>query len=142
MKSFELRHHVGFEDTNVVGNVYFVNHLRWQGRCREMFLREFAPEVLNQMADGLRLMTTRCSCEYLHELSAFDEVVIRMRLGTLAQSRITLTFEYWRLPANAPEELVARGEQQIVFMQQEAMGLVPAPVPRELRAALREFGGS
>ena len=40
MKAFEYRHVVGFEETNLVGNVYYVNHLRWQGRCREMFLRD------------------------------------------------------------------------------------------------------
>ncbi|HVR11545.1 MAG TPA: acyl-CoA thioesterase, partial [Thermoanaerobaculia bacterium] len=43
MRYFEYRHLVGFEETNLVGNVYYVNHLRWQGRCREMFLLEHAP---------------------------------------------------------------------------------------------------
>ena len=37
---YEYRHVVGFKETNVVGNVYFTNHLEWQGRCREMFLRK------------------------------------------------------------------------------------------------------
>ena len=37
MRSYEYRHVVAFEETNLVGNVYYVNHLRWQGRCREMF---------------------------------------------------------------------------------------------------------
>ena len=31
MKSFEYRHVVGFEETNLVGNVYYVNHLRLAG---------------------------------------------------------------------------------------------------------------
>ena len=37
-KYYEYPHMVGFEETNLVGNVYYVNYLRWQGRCREMFL--------------------------------------------------------------------------------------------------------
>ena len=37
-KYFEYLHTVGFEETNLVGNVYYVNYLRWQGRCRELFL--------------------------------------------------------------------------------------------------------
>ena len=142
MRAYELRHQVGFEETNVVGNVYFVNHLRWQGRCREMFLREYAPGVLREMDRGLCLVTARCSCDYLRELSAFDEVAVRMRLGAAAQNRMTLSFEYWRLREAAAEELVARGEQQIVFMRREGSGMVPAPVPRELSEALREFSGS
>ena len=37
MKYYEYRHLVAFEESNLVGNVYYVNHLRWQGRCRELF---------------------------------------------------------------------------------------------------------
>jgi enediyne biosynthesis thioesterase len=39
VRYYEYSHRVGFEETSLVGNVYYVNHLRWQGRCREMFLR-------------------------------------------------------------------------------------------------------
>src|SRR5437870_13412093 len=70
MRAYEYRHIVGFEETNLVGNVYYVNHLRWQGRCREMFLRDHAPGVLSALARDLALVTTRVSCEYLGELAA------------------------------------------------------------------------
>ena len=45
MRAFEYRHLVGFEETNLVGNVYYANHVRWQGRCREMFLRSFFTRI-------------------------------------------------------------------------------------------------
>jgi enediyne biosynthesis thioesterase len=137
-RAFEYRHVVGFEETNLIGNVYYVNHLRWQGRCREMFLREHAPEVLEQIARGLSLATVRCACDYLAELAAFDEIIVRMRLGALTQSRLTLLFEYWRR-ADEGEELVARGEQQIACMRRDGERLLPAPVPDALREALRPF---
>src|SRR5215212_4355338 len=107
MQAYEYRHTVGFEETNLVGNVYYTNHVRWQGRCREMFLRDHAPEILDELADGLHLVTTKVSCEYLSELFALDEVVIRMRLGGLTQNRISMLFEYWRRTGQG-EELVAR----------------------------------
>lgn len=138
MRAYEYRHVVGFEETNLVGNVYYVNHLRWQGRCRELFLRDHAPGLLNRLAHDLRLVTTRCSCEYLAELSVFDEVVIRMRLGTLTQSKLTLLFEYWRPTPNG-EELVARGEQQVACMRRNGERLEPAPVPPALRQALQAY---
>jgi enediyne biosynthesis thioesterase len=141
MRTFEYHHLVGFEDTNLVGNVYYVNHLRWQGRCREMFLREYAPDVLEDLARGLALATVRCGCEYLAELEAFDEVVVRMRLGEVVQNRITLLFEYWR-KGEEEEELVARGEQQIACMRREAGKTVPTAIPASLRQALRLFGAS
>lgn len=142
MRTFEYRHLVGFEDTNLVGNVYYVNHLRWQGRCREMFLREHAPDVLEDLSNGLALATVRCGCEYLAELEAFDEVVVRMRLGEVVQNRITMLFEYWRQREGRDDELVARGEQQIACMRREAGRTVPAPIPASLRQALRLFGAS
>jgi enediyne core biosynthesis thioesterase len=134
MRAYEYRHVVGFEETNLIGNVYYANHVRWQGRCREMFLRDRAPEVIEALNHGLVLVTTRVSCEFMAELFAFDEITLRMRLGELAQNRITMSFEYWR-----GEELVARGEQQVACMQREGKQVVPVPVPTQLREALREY---
>ena len=134
MRAYEYRHVVGFEETNLIGNVYYANHVRWQGRCREMFLRDRAPDVIEALKHGLALVTTRVSCEFMTELVAFDEVVLRMRLGQLTQNRITMNFEYWR-----GEELVARGEQQVACMQREGEQVVPVPVPTQLREALREY---
>ena len=59
---FEYRHTVGFEETNIVGNVYYVNYLRWQGRCREMFLKQLAPDVLAEVQDDLKLFTLKVDC--------------------------------------------------------------------------------
>ena len=133
-RAYEYRHVVGFEETNLVGNVYYTNHLSWQGRVREMFLRDHAPDVLDELSRGLSLATLRVSCEYLAELNAFDEVLIRMRLGELTQSKITLLFEYRR-----GEELIARGEQQVACFRREGEKLVPTPVPKSLREALRAY---
>jgi enediyne biosynthesis thioesterase len=132
--AFEYRHMVGFEETNLTGNVYYVNHLRWQGRCREVFLREHAPEVLEELHNGLALVTTRCSCEYLNELFAFDEIIIRMRLGAMTHNRVTMEFEYYR-----GEELVARGEQQIASMRRNGESTTPTPLPAGLRKALDRY---
>ena len=135
MRDYEYRHIVGFEETNLVGNVYYTNHLRWQGRCREMFLREHAPEILTAFDEGFALATVNVSCEYLAELSAFDELIIRMRLGALKQNRITMVFEYWRQSSEG-EELIARGEQEVACMQRERDKVVAVPVPPILRKAL------
>lgn len=135
---FEYRHTVCFEETNVVGNVYYVNHLRWQGRCRELFLRRHAPEVLDAIGHGLYLATIRCSCDYLSELAAFDQVIVRMSLGEVRQNRILLRFDYFR-EREAGEELVARGEQEVACMERRDGELVPARVPAPLLAALEPY---
>ena len=138
MRFYEYRHVVSFQETNLVGNVYFTNHLAWQGRCRELFLHDHAPDVIAELSRGLALATVNCSCEYFAELTAFDEIVVRMRLAELVQNRMRLVFEYWRRK-QGNEELVARGEQQIACMRREGGKLLPAPVPQTLRAALAAY---
>ena len=138
MRAYEFRHFVGFEETNLVGNVYYVNHLRWQGRCREMFLRDHAPEILEELGRGLALATVRCACDYLEELRAFDEVVLRMTLVDLAHNRLTLGFEYWR-QVDGREQLVARGEQVVACLRREGDRTVPVPVPAPLLRALQPY---
>jgi enediyne biosynthesis thioesterase len=136
--AFEIRHIVSFEDTNLVGNVYFARHLSWQGRCREMFLAEHAPDVVDALRDGLALVTLRCGCEYYAELSVLDEVAVRMRLASLVQNRIGLRFDYVRLRGGA-EQLVARGHQEVACMRRDGDRLVATPIPDTLRAALRAY---
>ncbi|MBZ0268838.1 acyl-CoA thioesterase [bacterium] len=137
-KYYEMRHTISFEETNVVGNVYYVNHLRWQGRCRELFLRDAVPSVVEELKSGLVLVTTRCSCEYLAELNVFDEVALRMSLADLSRNRLSLAFDYWRVAGDA-EELVARGEQGLACMRPQDGELRPAPWPEELAAALESY---
>ena len=139
MDAYEYRHVVGFEETNLVGNVYYVNHLRWQGRCRELFLRDHAPEVLSALAGDLRLVTVHCDCAYLAELAAFDEVIVRMRLEHLGQTQLTLGFEYVRRRHGAGDELVATGSQRVACMRRDNGGLTPAALPTLLRRALAPY---
>lgn len=135
MQYYEYRHTVSFEETSLAGSVYYANHLRWQGRCREMFLREHVPEVVELLENGFELVTMRVSCEYLAQLLVFDQVVIRMRLATLKQNRITMSFEYWRVTKDG-EELIARGEQVIACMRRQGKQAFAVSIPTPLRNAL------
>jgi enediyne biosynthesis thioesterase len=137
MNAYEYRHIIGFEETSLAGNVYYVNHLGWQGRTRELFLREHAPDILTKLEHGFALITLRCSCEYLSELKAFDEVKVCMFLASMSQNRIAMRFEYWR--ENSPQELVARGEQEIACMRRQGDRLIPVAIPKSLREALAPF---
>ena len=135
---FEVRHTVGFEETNLVGNVYYVNYLRWQGRCREMFLKERAPGVLEDVRGDLKLFTLRVDCEFFVEITAFDELSIRMRLEELTQTQVQFTFDYVLLGEQAVT-LVARGRQRIACMRGPNTATVPPRVSEELREALAPY---
>lgn len=136
---FEYHHTVGFEETNLVGNVYYVNYLRWQGRCRELFLDRHCPQVLADLRDGLKLFTLRVDCEFFAELTAFDQLAIRMRLVELTQTQVEFGFDYLRLAGDADPQLVARGRQRVACLRGSSGQVAPARVPDYLVRALREY---
>jgi enediyne biosynthesis thioesterase len=137
-KAYEYTHVVGFEETNLVGNVYYANYILWQGRCREMFLFEHAPDVIEQITSGLALVTVHVSCQYLSELFAFDRVIIAMQLKEMLQNRITMSFEYWRTN-DKDQTLVAIGEQQAACMRRVEGRNVPTAIPASLQQALEAY---
>lgn len=138
---FEYRHLVTLADTNVVGNVYFTNYLAWQGVCREHFLNQHAPAVVDRLLQDFALVTVSCSCEFFSELHAMDQVSVRMMLDSIAANRITMNFDYYRQNSD-PAQLVARGSQTIACMARRAGQLVPADIPGELAGALSSYAST
>jgi len=74
------------------------------------------------------------------ELTAFDEVSIRMRLEELTQTQIAFAFDYVRV-SGAEEVLIARGRQRVACMRDAAGGSSPVRVPESLRLALAPYAG-
>lgn len=136
---YVYRHRVTFDETNLVGNVYFAHYMHWQGHSREHFLADHAPGMLAALASGLALVTVECSAEFYAESRAFDDVEVRMVLERLHAHRITMCFDYVRT-APGPVELLARGRQVVACMRRDDGRLEPTPVPDELRRALAKFG--
>ncbi|MER5261502.1 acyl-CoA thioesterase [Actinosynnema sp. NPDC002837] len=135
MREYHWRHVVTFDETNLVGNVYFAQFLHWQGHCREMFLARHAPGVLKELSGGgLVLATTSCSMEYFGECFAFDEVVIAMTLRERWRSGLRMAFDFRR-----DDRLVARGEQSVACLRRVGSGVEPVAVPDELVTALAPY---
>jgi enediyne core biosynthesis thioesterase len=133
---FLYRHRVSFADTNVVGNVYFTRYFDWQGRCRELFLAEHAPDVAREVASGrLLLVTVACAMEYYAECFVFDDLVIEMAHREIAGNRIGMRFDYRRDGAD-----VARGTQTVACLTRNGERVSPVRVPRALVDAARRFG--
>lgn len=133
--TFDMRHVVSFEETNLVGNVYYTNYFSWQGRCREMFLREHSPPTLAELQAGeLRLVTAHASCDYVDEFNVFDEVVIKLSLNRFIAYGLSLNFDYVR-----GQETLARGRQDIKFLRRQAGRWALAEVPDTLMKAARLY---
>ncbi|MBP2327913.1 enediyne biosynthesis thioesterase [Kibdelosporangium banguiense] len=135
---FEWRHVVAFGETNLVGNVYYAHYVNWQGQCREMFLRETCPEILDELRSGLKMFTLKAECEYLSEITAFDEVTLRLALDELTQTQLAFAFDYL-VARDGKLELIARGRQRVVCMRMENGRAVPTRVPAALCQALNRL---
>jgi enediyne core biosynthesis thioesterase len=138
-QAFVYNHVVGFEETNLVGNVYFANIIKWQGRCREMFIKEYAPDVLDELYKDLSLVTVNVTADFYKEIFAFDEVKIRMFLSDQVQNRVTMNFEYWRSLDDGNEELVAVGKQQIASLRKAGEIYIASPLPESFIQALSQY---
>ncbi|MEU4620102.1 thioesterase family protein [Actinoplanes sp. NPDC023801] len=137
MSAYRYRHVVPFDETNLVGNVYFAHYLHWQGHCRERFLADHAPGVLKSVAAGeLALVTVSCSMEYFAECYALDAIEVEMTLGGQAGNRVDMGFRFRR-----GDVVVAAGRQTVACMQRTGDRMRPVPVPDELVAALAAFAG-
>lgn len=115
MQHFEYRTFVGFEETNVVGNVYFSNYFVWQGKCREAFLRQYAPEVLDDFKKGFGMITKESSCVFHTEAFAFQDLLIQMSQERLSRMAVTMVFDYYRVQ---DDELIllAQGKQTAMWI--------------------------
>ncbi|MFT5049977.1 MAG: enediyne biosynthesis thioesterase [Chlamydiales bacterium] len=140
MPTFQHHHIVSFEETSLVGNVYFSNYVLWQGHCREVFLSLHAPGVIQGLEHGkVAFLTRSCSCEYEGDwgFSALEEVIIAMHLANFRGGRMTLDFTYYN--AARPDQVVARGTQEVHCKVRRGEAWVAAPFPAELIRALLGF---
>lgn len=129
------RHVVTFDETNLVGNVYFAHYLHWQGHCRELFLAERAAGVVDALQVGtLALVTVSCGVDFYAECLALDVVDVCMSLQAIRGNRVEMDFRYLR-----DGVLVARGRQTVACMKRVDGGLRPGDVPAELSRALMAY---
>ncbi|GAA3030488.1 acyl-CoA thioesterase [Actinokineospora globicatena] len=134
-RAYTYRHRVTFDETNLVGNVYFTNYLHWQGHCREHFLADHAPGVLDALRSGeLALVTVSCGMNFYTECFAFDVIEVAMRLGARGGNRITMDFDFAR-----DGTVIATGTQTVACMRRRDGGMEPVHPPDDLRAALAEY---
>lgn len=135
--AYKYEHQVTFAETNLVGNVYFAHYASWQGKCREQFLIERAPEVLEQLLSGeLALVTVNLELNFIAECFAGDVIEIHMRRGGAGSGfRITMVFDYLRDGVT-----VATGKQTVAAMSKDAAnGYQVCPLPEQMMHALAGF---
>lgn len=90
---------ITFQDTNVVGNVYFLTFFRWQAECRDQWLRVTHPELWTQILSGDRkLLVTHWSTRFEDPLGATigDDVEVLISGANDGGESVSLTTEVFR----------------------------------------------
>jgi enediyne core biosynthesis thioesterase len=128
---YEYRFVTCFEETNVVGNIYFANYAVWQGKCREMFLYEYCSDVIDEISNGLHLITLDLSLQFISQLFAFNKVVMRMYIEAQSDSRMLMRFEYFS-EKDGRLHLVCKGHQATAAMRNNNGVMVPTHFPESM----------
>lgn len=90
---------VTFQDTNIVGNVYFLSFFRWQSECRDSWLRSAMPEAWAAYRSGSgRLRVSHWSNRFEDAFGATIGDPISVTLGVVSQdpSGVVLSTEVLR----------------------------------------------
>ena len=122
--------------------------IRWQGKCRERFLSEYAQDTLRSVINGsLILHTSQVGLQLLRDVQvgATDSLRLEMRLTHFKGGRLTMQFDYYihdGVLGSAGHRHVATGAQSLCSKHVTEHGMAPAVFPIDMLYGLRNFAGS
>ena len=90
---------VTFQDTNIVGNVYFLTFFRWQSECRDAWLRSAMPDVWDRLRTGdARLHVSNWSNRFEDAVGATigDRISVTLQAQNQDQDSVLLSMEVFR----------------------------------------------
>ena len=90
---------VTFQDTNIVGNVYFLTFFRWQSECRDAWLRSAMPDVWDRLRTGdARLHVSNWSNRFEDAVGATigDRISVILQAQSQDQDSVLLSMEVFR----------------------------------------------
>jgi enediyne polyketide synthase len=125
-----------FEDSNLVGNIYFSNYFVFQGRLRDYFLHQVVPELLRGTDAQGELLCTFSSMNFLREAMPFDDIHVVLRATRVYTCGMDLEFSFFRGSPGQGMEKTGVGLQKVIWAQRVDGKLTPAPLPPRLRRAV------
>jgi enediyne core biosynthesis thioesterase len=98
MSKYTTRPRITFQDTNLVGNVYFLTFFRWQLECRDAWLSAQNPNhekvPLASKSISVLQFSTRFEDSFGARLG--DQIEVTLSEGESIPETLSLDFEIWR----------------------------------------------
>lgn len=131
-KEFLFKKTVYLNDTNMMGNTYFARYFDWQGSTREDFFKFLMPNYEAFLQAGIKLITLEAQMKYLYESVLYDDILIKLRLGTITPASVELFFSFLNQRSG---KVLAKGSQKIAFADKTGKFML---VPQEIREAAKK----
>ncbi len=124
------------EDANLVGNIYFANYYKWQGRTRDNFFKKIAPEFyIGEKGGEWRCVHSKVN--HINEAMPFDRIVVRMHRKAVFERGVELYLDYFRVNPDGKHQKLGYGEHRAIWHAPDKEGAWrPAELPVSFRQAL------
>jgi enediyne polyketide synthase len=130
------------QDSNLVGNLYFSNYSAWQGRLRDRFLHDIAPDCFDLRKQAAQPECLFFSSYHLREAMPFDNIEARMSVKKMYAGALDLWFEYYRVDMAGAREKLAVGEHRVAFVSSSLSSPEVVPWPARARERLERILGT
>jgi len=125
----------GLEDSNLIGNLYYANYFKWQGKVRDRFFYGLAPELFRGFGSSGEAYVLNSRAEFLRDAMPFDRIVVAMSVTAVYQFGATFRFEYFAADGSGGTRKLAVGEQDIAWVKQGVAVALPPAFVQALIAA-------
>jgi enediyne polyketide synthase len=133
----------GFEDANVVGNIYFANYGAWQARARDRLLHAVAPDLLRDPKPAVFLHCLGTGTFHVREAVPFDKVLVQTFVTRIRERGIRLEFTYSRIDGDGSLAKLATGYHEAAWVgQTDGDTLHVADWPSDAKARLLDLIGA
>lgn len=128
---YEKEFRITFADTNAEGNVSQFEYAKYFGIVRELFAMDLVPNFMEDVGQKYLLKTCSASYEYKRDFFFGDTMLIRLRVGMVTASSLTLEADFINPATGA---IHARGVQEIVYTDLKG---IPRRIPGDLVKLLK-----
>ncbi len=83
------------ENSNLVGNIYFSNYAKWLGSLIDSYFYKLIPEYYKGNGESGEFACLNCEINHLSEAMPFDDILVRMHIGTMYKNAMDLNFDFY-----------------------------------------------
>lgn len=131
-KSFETT----LEDSNLVGNIYFANYVKWLARTRDSYFYQINPYYFKKIGQEGEFISLKTKVVHLQEAMPFDRILVKMYIKKVYTSGMDLVFDFFKSDKNDFKKL-AHAENRIVWVRRKDEMVVPEKFPEDLEHTIK-----